>query len=123
LKEDFWREESLLLDGIPSGAWHHGGRLKIGFDGKLYATTGDAYEAAVAQDDSSLGGKILRINHDGSIPTDNPFSNSYVFSYGHRNPHMIHTQEWFHRYLHLEMRQHGHHPGWIFLTKNCTLHH
>lgn len=86
LEEETWREESLLLDGIPSGSYHHGGRLKIGFDGKLYATTGDALEAAIAQDTSSLGGKILRLNLDGSIPSDNPFSNSYVFSYGHRNP-------------------------------------
>ncbi|PWA08151.1 quinoprotein glucose dehydrogenase [Pueribacillus theae] len=86
LEDNVWREESLLLDQIPSGAYHHGGRLKIGPDGKLYATAGDASEREIAQDLNSLGGKILRMNLDGSIPSDNPFPDSYVYSYGHRNP-------------------------------------
>lgn len=86
LEDNVWREASLLLDQIPSGSYHHGGRLKIGPDGKLYATVGDASEPSLAQNPNSLGGKILRMNLDGSIPDDNPFSDSYVFSYGHRNP-------------------------------------
>ncbi|WP_102264664.1 PQQ-dependent sugar dehydrogenase [Mesobacillus jeotgali] len=82
-----WVEGKLLLDKIPSGRFHHGGRLKIGPDGKLYATAGDAAtNPEIAQDLSSLGGKILRLNLDGSVPADNPFENSYVYSYGHRNP-------------------------------------
>jgi glucose/arabinose dehydrogenase len=48
--------------------------------------TGDAQTTKFAQDLSSLNGKILRINPDGSVPTDNPFRNSFVYSYGHRNP-------------------------------------
>lgn len=86
LENEVWREERLLLDKIPSGSYHHGGRIKIGPDGKLYATAGDASEREIAQDLDSLGGKILRMNLDGSIPDDNPFSGSYVYSYGHRNP-------------------------------------
>ncbi|MEK5040398.1 PQQ-dependent sugar dehydrogenase [Sporosarcina sp. FSL K6-3457] len=86
LEDNVWREENLLLDKIPSGSYHHGGRLKIGPDGKLYATAGDASEPGLAQDIDSLGGKILRMNLDGSIPSDNPFQNSYIYSYGHRNP-------------------------------------
>ena len=86
LENDTWREEEVLLDQIPSGRVHHGGRLKIGPDGKLYATTGDALQSDSAQDVNSLGGKILRLNLDGSIPSDNPFPNSYVYSFGHRNP-------------------------------------
>ncbi|WP_438823936.1 PQQ-dependent sugar dehydrogenase [Bacillus sp. JJ1566] len=89
LKDNVWREKSLLLDKIPSGSYHHGGRIKIGPDGKLYATAGDASEPEIAQDPDSLGGKILRMNLDGSIPNDNPFSDSYVYSYGHRNPQGI----------------------------------
>jgi glucose/arabinose dehydrogenase len=86
-KGGHWEEDKLLLDRIPSGAFHHGGRLAIGPDGKLYATTGDASSAPeIAQDHKSLGGKILRLNLDGSIPTDNPFPQSYIYSYGHRNP-------------------------------------
>ena len=81
-----WTEERILLDRIASAAYHHGGRLKIGPDGKLYITTGDATTPKVAQKLSSLNGKILRMNLDGTIPLDNPFPNSYVFSYGHRNP-------------------------------------
>ncbi|WP_035342933.1 PQQ-dependent sugar dehydrogenase [Halalkalibacter hemicellulosilyticus] len=86
LEDNVWQEESVLLDHIPSGNVHHGGRIKIGPDEKLYVATGDAAEPQIAQDRDSLGGKILRMNLDGSIPDDNPFPNSYVYSYGHRNP-------------------------------------
>jgi glucose/arabinose dehydrogenase len=87
LEDDSWKEEKILLDRIPSGAFHHGGRLEIGPDNKLYATTGDASsQPEIAQDLESLGGKILRMNLDGSVPDDNPFPNSYVYSFGHRNP-------------------------------------
>ncbi|MEX6217727.1 PQQ-dependent sugar dehydrogenase [Mammaliicoccus sciuri] len=85
LENDTWKEEEVLIDKIPSGQYHHGGRLKIGPDDKLYATTGDASDEQNAQDKDTLGGKILRINLDGSKPKDNPMSNSYVYSYGHRN--------------------------------------
>ncbi|KYG91434.1 quinoprotein glucose dehydrogenase [[Bacillus] sp. KCTC 13219] len=85
LEDNIWYEKDLLIDQIPSGTYHHGGRLKIGPDQKLYATAGDASEASLAQNLQSLGGKILRVNLDGSIPKDNPFPNSYIYSYGHRN--------------------------------------
>lgn len=89
LENNVWREKGLLLDQIPSGTYHHGGRLKIGPDGKLYATAGDASKREIAQDLNSLGGKIVRMNLDGSIPEDNPFPDSYVYSFGHRNPQGI----------------------------------
>jgi len=79
-------EERILIDKIPGAAYHDGGRIKFGPDDKLYITTGDAGNANLAQDLNSLAGKILRINRDGSVPDDNPFPNSPVFSYGHRNP-------------------------------------
>lgn len=85
LINDDWQEKRVLLDEIPSGTHHHGGRLAIGPDDMLYATTGDASEPEIAQDRNSLGGKILRMNLDGTIPKDNPIEDSYVYSYGHRN--------------------------------------
>lgn len=78
--------DKVLLDGIAGAANHDGGRVKFGPDGKLYLTMGDAQNTALAQDRSSLNGKILRLNADGTIPDDNPFPNSPIYSYGHRNP-------------------------------------
>jgi glucose/arabinose dehydrogenase len=78
--------DKILLDGIMGAANHDGGRVKFGADAKLYWTTGDAQRSELAQDLSSLNGKILRLNPDGTIPTDNPFPGSPVYSYGHRNP-------------------------------------
>lgn len=85
LEKDAWKEVDLLVDKLPAGSVHHGGRLGIGPDGRLYATAGDAGAAEIAQERGSLGGKILRLNLDGSVPEDNPFADSYVYSYGHRN--------------------------------------
>ncbi|KGX83519.1 PQQ-dependent sugar dehydrogenase [Pontibacillus marinus] len=81
-----WEEQKVLLEGIPGSNIHNGGRLEIGPDQKLYVSTGDAAQESNAQDLNSLSGKILRMNLDGSIPSDNPFNNSYIYSYGHRNP-------------------------------------
>jgi len=78
--------DKVLIDNVAGANNHDGGRVKFGPDGKLYWATGDAQDPPLAQQLSSLNGKILRLNSDGSIPTGNPFPNSYVFSYGHRNP-------------------------------------
>ncbi len=78
--------DRILLDRIPGGQIHNGGRIKIGPDQKLYITTGDAGNSALAQEVTSIAGKILRIELDGSIPEDNPIINSPVYSLGHRNP-------------------------------------
>lgn len=78
--------DRVLIDKIPGGAIHNGGRIKIGPDKKLYITTGDAGSSNLAQDMGSTGGKILRIELDGSIPKDNPFENSPIYSFGHRDP-------------------------------------
>lgn len=78
--------DKILIDEVAGANNHDGGRVKFGPDGKLYWTMGDAQSSSLAQQLSSLNGKILRLNSDGTIPTDNPFPNSYVYSYGHRNP-------------------------------------
>lgn len=75
----------VLVSGILRNKYHDGGRLRFGPDGKLYASTGDAQNPDSAQNVAGLNGKVLRLNPDGSVPSDNPFG-SYVWSYGHRNP-------------------------------------
>jgi glucose/arabinose dehydrogenase len=81
---------TVLMDNIPaSRGFHSGGALAFGPDGKLYFTVGDATEHVFAQDPSITVGKILRINKDGSIPADNPFSGSPVYTIGHRNMYGI----------------------------------
>ena len=78
--------DKVLLDGADGSSIHDGGRIVFGPDGKLYWGMGEVGNPQLAQDISSLNGKILRINADGTVPADNPFSGSPVYSYGHRNP-------------------------------------
>ena len=86
---DELKDKEIVIDEIPGAPWHDGGRIAFGPDEKLYITTGDAINPGWSQDLSSLAGKILRINPDGTIPDDNPFDSSPIFSYGHRNPQGI----------------------------------
>jgi glucose/arabinose dehydrogenase len=78
-------ESRTIIDGIPAADRNDGGRIKFGPDSKLYIATGDARQPDLAQNANSLAGKILRLNPDGTIPEDNPFEGSPVYSYGHRN--------------------------------------
>jgi glucose/arabinose dehydrogenase len=76
----------VVLRGLRKAGVHNGGRLAFGPDRKLYATVGDAGDTALAQDRGSQNGKILRMDPSGSVPADNPFDGSRVWSLGHRNP-------------------------------------
>lgn len=73
-----------VIEGIPSSNSNVGGRLLID-NGQLYLCVGDAKNNEAAQDPTSLNGKILRLELDGSVPSSNPYNNE-VFSLGHRNP-------------------------------------
>lgn len=81
-----------LPDLTPQSVWHMGGALQFGKDGKLYVCVGDQMETAEAQDPNSLLGKVLRINPDGTIPSDNPYyninsgTNRAIWASGLRNP-------------------------------------
>lgn len=81
--------DRVIIDDIPGGTNHNGGRIAFGPDGMLYVATGETFKSSLAQDLSSLGGKILRVDPEGGIPPDNPFRGSPVYSYGHRNPQGI----------------------------------
>ncbi len=88
-----WDEGKTIIGDIPAARYHAGTRLRFGMDGKLYVTTGDATDGDQAQRLDRLGGKTLRVNDDGTIPTDNPFvsrtefpnARPEIWSYGHRN--------------------------------------
>jgi glucose/arabinose dehydrogenase len=67
---------------------HYGSRLHIS-ENKIYMTVGDRGKRDKAQSLDSHHGKVLRLNLDGSIPADNPFKGSAIFSLGHRNPQGI----------------------------------
>jgi glucose/arabinose dehydrogenase len=78
-------ERAVLLDNVPAGTIHDGGRLRFGPDGLLYVSTGDAATDSLPQSLGSLAGKLLRLDRDGTTPRTNPVG-SPVYSYGHRNP-------------------------------------
>ncbi|KUJ40177.1 PQQ-dependent sugar dehydrogenase [Streptomyces sp. NPDC093228] len=74
-----------VFKGIPKGTIHNGGRIAFGPDGMLYAGTGESGNRGLSQDRDSLGGKILRMTPEGEPAPGNPFGDSVVYSYGHRN--------------------------------------
>lgn len=87
---------TVLLNMQPEtqGQSHQISHISIGPDGKLYVHNGDGFNASTAVDLDMYRGKVLRMNLDGSAPTDNPFYNAanginardYVYAYGFRNP-------------------------------------
>ncbi|MDW3176515.1 MAG: PQQ-dependent sugar dehydrogenase [Acidimicrobiia bacterium] len=86
--------EVVLFEDFPAAdvLLHYGGAVEMGPDGKLYVTVGDHLIGANGQDRTNLKGTVLRLNTDGSIPTDNPFyteltgTNRAIYAYGLRNP-------------------------------------
>jgi glucose/arabinose dehydrogenase len=90
-------DRKVIIENIPAAQFHAGCRLRFGPDGKLYITTGDATDRELAQKLDSIAGKILRLNDDGTVPSDNPFvgqpnARPEIWAYGVRNPQGIDFQ-------------------------------
>ncbi len=85
-KDDKLSSPKIILDSIVGNTYHNGSRLLITPDLKLYFSLGDVGKSNLAQNTNFLGGKIMRLNLDGTIPEDNPIKNSPIWSWGHRNP-------------------------------------
>jgi glucose/arabinose dehydrogenase len=77
--------QKTIFTGIPKQTYHNGGRLLIGADETLYIATGDAGDPQLAQDRTSLAGKVLRVDFNGRPAAGNPSAGSPVFTSGHRN--------------------------------------
>jgi glucose/arabinose dehydrogenase len=89
-------EKVLVQGGFGNDCAHFGSRITFGKNGKIYASIGERHNKEKAQNLKYLNGKIIRINDDGSIPSDNPFSSKpnakkQIYSLGHRNPQGIAT--------------------------------
>jgi len=74
-----------VVSSAPNTIYHNGGYIKFGPDGKLYAVVGEFHQDQQAQNKSSMTGKMLRMNSDGSVPSDNPFAGSLDYALGIRN--------------------------------------
>ena len=82
--QDILSSPKILLENIPGNTYHNGSRILV--QGKtLFLCLGDAGKTDQTQNSKTYHGKILRINLDGTIPEDNPFPDSPVWSTGHRN--------------------------------------
>ncbi|MBZ0254360.1 MAG: PQQ-dependent sugar dehydrogenase, partial [Candidatus Methylomirabilis sp.] len=88
-------DPTVLLDDIPAGIHHNGGPLSFAPDGTLFVETGDASVPFLAANRNSLGGKMLRINPDGTVPANNPYPGNPLFSYGHRNTFGMIADPWY----------------------------
>src|SRR3989449_11609639 len=74
-----------VTSSAPNTVYHNGGYIKFGPDDKLYAMVGEFHQGQQAQNQTSMTGKMLRMNSDGSVPSDNPFPSSLDYASGIRN--------------------------------------
>ena len=74
-----------VTSSAPNTIYHNGGYIKFGPDGKLYAMIGEFHQGQQAQNQTSMTGKMLRMNPDGSVPSDNPTAGNLDFALGIRN--------------------------------------
>lgn len=115
-----------IIDNILGSSIHNGCRLAI-VDNKLYITTGDAADLSTPQNINSLNGKVLRLNLDGTIPSDNPISGNPIWTWGHRNAQgLVYANNRFYSSEHgpttddeLNILQKGRNYGWPNVHGYC----
>ena len=96
--------DRVIVDRIPAGPSHNGGRIAFGPGGLLHIGTGDAEAAALAQDRKSLAGKILRVTPDGAPARGNLGRDSLLYTMGHRN---VQGFAWHPEFGHMFASEHG----------------
>src|SRR5207245_6802009 len=74
-----------VTSSAPNTVYHTSGYIKFGPDGKLYAMVGEFHQDQQSQNQGSMTGKMLRMNPDGSVPSDNPTAGSLDYASGIRN--------------------------------------
>lgn len=84
-------EDIFVANTRSTSVVNFGGSMTFGPDGMLYVTIGERQEQERAQDTRDHGGSVLRLNDDGTVPADNPFTGNAafapeIFTYGHRSP-------------------------------------
>src|SRR5688572_30507082 len=117
----------IIIDYLAAANIHNGSRLLIAGD-KLFISAGDANKPPLAQSIASPNGKILRLNLDGSIPTDNPVPNNPLWSLGHRNPQgLVFANNKLYSSEHgpsnddeINIIEKGRHYGWLNVQGFCN---
>lgn len=102
-------QDLLVTQSLSDASQHFGSRITFDDKGHVFFSIGDRTHRPNGQDLSSHAGSILRLNHDGSVPTDNPFVDTAnalpeIWSYGHRNPQGLQFDPQTHR---LWSNEHG----------------
>lgn len=124
------KDPLILMDSLPANSSHNGSRIVFSPDkDHLFLALGDAYDPTQVQDTQAYNGKILRLHLDGSIPADNPFPGSPVWSLGHRNPQglvmtpngrLYNTEHGDATNDELNLVQKGRNYGWPKVEGNCN---
>src|SRR5690625_3254802 len=78
-------QPEIILNELPGGSGHSGSKMMVGPDNKLWLATGDAHRDDLSQSRDDYHGSVLRLNFDGSVPEDNPYEGSHIWTSGHRN--------------------------------------
>lgn len=117
---------TVLFDSTHGYRFHNGSRIVIVGD-KMFVSVGDATDYTNPQNLNSINGKIIRLNLDGSVPSDNPFPGNPIWTWGHRNPQgLVYANNILYSSEHgnatddeINIIQKGHNYGWPNVEGYC----